>query len=153
MKKKILIGIAVVLVICQFIRPEKNIGEVYGENDITQVINTSSEVKNILDIACMDCHSNNTIYPIYAEIAPASWWLKSHIDDGKKHLNFSEFKNYKLKRQDHKLEEVIEMIEKNEMPLASYTWIHFDAKLTESQKALIIDWAKKGRKQLNYLGE
>lgn len=153
MKKKILLGIAVVLVICQFIRPQKNIGEIYGENDVTKLINTSEDVKNLLNTACMDCHSNNTVYPFYAEIAPASWWLKSHIDDGKKHLNFSDFKTYPLKRQDHKLEEVIEMIEQNEMPLPSYTWIHRNAVLNENQKSLLINWAKEGRKELNYLGE
>lgn len=153
MKKKILLGMAVVLIICQFIRPQKNIGEIYGENDVTKLISTSEDVKNLLNTACMDCHSNNTVYPFYAEIAPASWWLKSHIDDGKKHLNFSDFKTYPLKRQDHKLEEVIEMIEQNEMPLPSYTWIHRNAILNETQKSLLINWAKEGRKELNYLGE
>jgi len=153
MKKKILLGMAVVLIICQFIRPQKNIGEIYGENDVTKLISTSEDVKNLLNTACMDCHSNNTVYPFYAEIAPASWWLKSHIDDGKKHLNFSDFNTYTLKRQDHKLEEVIEMIEQNEMPLSSYTWIHRNAILNETQKSLLINWAKEGRKELNYLGE
>jgi hypothetical protein len=105
-------------------------------------------VKTILNKACMDCHSNNTRYPWYNNIQPVAFWLANHVDEGKEELNFSEFKTYKLKRQDHKLEEVVEMIQEGEMPLSSYTITHGDAKLTESEKQLLINWANEGRKAL-----
>jgi hypothetical protein len=146
--KKVLVVLLVILVVIQFIRPDKNIGNSYGANDVTQAIATSNEVKIILDKACMDCHSNNTSYPWYNNIQPVAFWLANHVDEGKEELNFSEFKTYKLKRQDHKLEEVVEMIQEGEMPLSSYTITHGDAKLTEAEKSLLINWANEGRKAL-----
>jgi len=151
--KKVLVVLLVILVAIQFIRPDKNIGNSYGANDITQAIATSNEVKTILDKACMDCHSNNTAYPWYNNIQPIAFWLNNHVEEGKEELNFSEFKTYKLKRQDHKLEEIVEMIDENEMPLSSYTIIHKEAKLTDSEKQLIIDWANAGRTELGYVPE
>jgi hypothetical protein len=146
--KKVLVVLLVILVVIQFIRPDKNIGNSYGANDVTQAIATSNEVKIILDKACMDCHSNNTSYPWYNNIQPVAFWLANHVDEGKEELNFSEFKTYKLKRQDHKLEEVVEMIQEGEMPLSSYTITHGDAKLTDAEKQLLINWANDGRKAL-----
>lgn len=140
--KKIGIGILVVLVVIQFFRPEKNTAPVITENHIYNVYTTSNEVKTILDKACNDCHTNNTNYPWYASIQPVAWWLNDHIKDGKKHLNFSEYKNYNLRRQYHKMEEVIEEVKGGEMPLNSYTWIHGEAKLSINEKALLTVWAQ-----------
>lgn len=140
--KKIAVGLLVVLVVIQFFRPEKNTELTITENHIYNVYNTSNEVKTILNKACNDCHSNNTNYPWYAAIQPVAWWLNDHIQDGKKHLNFSTYKNYNLRRQYHKMEEVIEEVKGGEMPLNSYTWTHGDAKLTEDEKVLLTGWAQ-----------
>lgn len=149
MFKKILLVLVVIVVIIQFIRPEKN-----ESNDLTYDISTKYEVpenvSNILAVACNDCHSNNTQYPWYANLQPVAWWLNDHIVDGKRHLNFSEFTKSPIARQNHKLEETIEMVEKKEMPLASYTYLglHSEANLTHQQREIIINWAKD---QMAYL--
>ena len=148
-KIKISIGIVAVLVLIQFIHPEKNNGIADGENDITQTVNTSAEVKNILQTSCYDCHSNHTEYPWYANIQPVAGWLAHHVDEGKQELNFSEFKTYKLKRKTHKLKEVVEQLEKAEMPMPSYLWIHKNAVLNQQQKQLLMDWAKQSIVTLN----
>ena len=72
-------------------------------------------------------------------------WINHHVDEGKHELNFTEFASYKKKRQLHKLDEVVEMVEEQEMPLQSYTWIHGNAKLTQEQTKLLIDWAKASK--------
>lgn len=77
-----------------------------------------------------------------------AWWLDDHIMEGKKELNFDAFGNYSLRRQYHKLEEVAEQVEHDEMPLKSYTILHGDAKLTEEQKQTLIDWSASARKQM-----
>jgi hypothetical protein len=100
--------------------------------------------------ACFGCHSNSVEYPAYASIAPISWTVQSHIDEGREELNFSTFTDYELKRQDHKLEECIEYIEKDEMPLGSYTLVHREAALTEAQKNTLIAYFKSVRTKLNY---
>jgi hypothetical protein len=83
-------------------------------------------------------------------VQPAAWFLADHVKDGKKHLNFSEFTNMPLFVQNHKLEEIKEMVEKKEMPLPSYTYLglHKEANLTDVQRQKIIAWAVS---QMNYL--
>jgi hypothetical protein len=141
MIKKILIGLLVILVAIQFIRPEKN-----NSADITKDISTlypmPDSVKVIVDKACADCHTNNTKYPLYAAIQPISFWLADHVNDGKRHFNFNEFASYRLAKQNHKLEEVIEQIKEGEMPLPSYTIIHTEAKLTEAEKETLTKWCQ-----------
>lgn len=148
MIKKILIGLLVVLVVIQFIRPERNVSEIPSQNDIRVHYSVPANVESILKRACYDCHSNNTNYPWYANIQPVLWWLQDHIEEGKEELNFSEFATYSPKKADHKLDEVIEMVEEEEMPLESYTYIHKDAVLSSSEKKLLMDWAADLRKMI-----
>lgn len=145
MVKKILLGLLVVFVVIQFIQPEKNVNKAVQVNHIATKYTVPDTIENLLSVACYDCHSNNTKYPWYNNIQPVAWWLASHVNDGKKHLNFDEFTKYSLKRQDHKLEEVIESQTDHWMPLDSYTWIHKEAKLADAQSKLIIDWANETR--------
>ncbi len=148
MLKKIGYALLAVFIILQFIRPEKNISEVPSENDIRVKYHVPSDVLAILKRSCYDCHSNNTEYPWYANIQPVGWWLKDHVDEGKDELDFSEFGTYSAKKADHKLDEVIELIEDKEMPLESYLIMHGDAELSEDEAAAVITWAKELRTQL-----
>lgn len=152
MLKKILLGLLIVLIIAQFIQPPKNKGAAATTSDITHAVQIPDSVMFLLKTACYDCHSNSTNYPWYSKITPVNWWLKNHIDDGKKHLNFSVFKEYDLKKQDHKLEEIIETVKEHEMPLKSYLWIHSEARLTDSQRATITTWASNARAAISFAG-
>lgn len=154
--RRILTILFVVFIGIQFIQPGKNNQGMDMTNDIASVVTVPDSVHAVLKVACYDCHSNFTNYPWYSNIQPIGWWLKDHVDEGKTKLNFQEFalvkanERYKTAalRQDHKLEEVIETVENGEMPMDSYTWIHKEAKLSEVQKRLIIDWAKSARAEL-----
>jgi Haem-binding domain len=143
MKAKILIGLVILLVVIQFFRPEKNLS---GENtyDISSRYMLSDSVKSILKVSCNDCHSNQTEYPWYAEVQPVAWWLNNHITDGKRQLNLSNFTSRSIADQNHMFEETVEVLEENEMPLSSYTWLglHSQANLTNEQKSTLIRWAK-----------
>ena len=149
MIKKILLALLVLLIIIQFFRPDKN-----ESNDQTYAVSTMykvpQEVDQILQVACNDCHSNKTEYPWYSNFQPAAWWLDEHVQDGKKHLNFSNFTQLPIAVQNHKFEEVIETVEEKEMPLESYTYLglHAEANLSEQQRETLIDWAKS---QMAYL--
>jgi hypothetical protein len=74
-------------------------------------------------------------------VQPVDWWLTNHINEGKRELNFDEFATYNLRRQYHKLDEVMKTVKEEEMPLNSYTWIHKDARLSTDQKNILINWA------------
>lgn len=127
-------------IVIQFFRPAKNKAEGTGKNDITTKYAVPADVQTILKTSCNDCHSNNTVYPWYANIQPVAWWLDDHVKEGKKELNFSEFASYSIRRQYRKLEEINEMVKEGEMPLESYLWIHKDATLTNEQKLALANW-------------
>ena len=143
--KKIAIVLLVVLIGMQFYRPEKNKAEGDYVAAFEAETQPSVEVKQILKTACYDCHSANTEYPWYNNIAPVSYWLADHIEDGKRHLNFSDWENYDSKKKDHKLEEVIEEVKEGKMPLNEYTWTHADANLSEDQISALLAWANNAR--------
>ncbi len=143
--KLILIVALAALVIIQFIRPEKNRAGYETITAFEAETKPSEQVAAILKNNCYDCHSNHTTYPWYAEVAPFSFWLDDHIKHGKGHFNVSEWESYSAKKKDHKLEEVVEMVEKGEMPLDSYTWLHGD--LNEEEAKLVIQWATLARLQ------
>ncbi len=142
--KKVFIGLLVILVVLQAFRPEKNVSA-DKTNDIATIYPVSDEVNAILTKACNDCHSNSTVYPWYAEVQPLAWWLDDHVRDGKKHLNFNEFAKYRIARQYKKLEECIEQVKEEEMPLNSYTVIHTNAKLTDTEKETLYNWCEATR--------
>jgi hypothetical protein len=143
MKKKILIGVVLLLVIIQFFRIDKTNPEVIQENDFITISNPPEDIAAIIKTSCYDCHSNETRYPWYTNISPIAWWVKHHINEGREELNFSEWGTFKEKRQKHKLEECIELIEENEMPLKSYLITHGDAKLSEDERKLLLEWLKE----------
>jgi Haem-binding domain len=142
MLKKILLFLLAALVIIQFLHPERNQSEAVQPNNIAGVYPVPANVKTILEKACIDCHSNNTIYPWYSKIQPVDWWLSHHINEGKDELNFDEFANYNLRRQYHKLEEITKTVKEDEMPIGSYTWIHANARLSAEEKKTLIDWVE-----------
>ncbi len=127
-------------IIIQFIRPAKNKAEGISNNDISKIYAVPADVQSILKTSCYDCHSNNTVYPWYAEIQPAAWWLADHVKEGKKELNFSEFASYRIGRQYRKLEEINGEVKEDKMPLESYLWIHKNSKLSEQQKLTLANW-------------
>lgn len=147
-KKKIGLAVVLVLIIMQFFTIDKTNKIADPSKDLIAITKPNQEVAEILKTSCYDCHSNQTRYPWYANIAPVSWWLKSHVDEASEHLNFSNWGNYSLKKQDHKLEELYEEVEEGEMPLPSYTWLHNEANLSEEQKEKLITWSKSLRAQL-----
>lgn len=140
MLKKILWTLVIALVLIQFIRPAKNIHKVDASNTLAAQVTVPEDIQVILKTACYDCHSDNTAYPWYNYIQPVMWWMTDHVNDGKKHLNFDAFATYSLAKQYHKIEEIKEVIEEDEMPLASYTLIHKDAVLSDIQKQAILKW-------------
>lgn len=139
--KPALWALAGLFVLAQFIRPEKNQSNEHPAH-IRNRFPAPENVETILQAACYDCHSNNTRYPWYTGIQPVAAWIANHVAEGKRELNFSEFTSRRIAIQNHKLEEVIELVRKQEMPLASYTWIHADARLSTPQKNALIAWAQ-----------
>lgn len=150
MIKKILLGLLVLLVLIQFIRPARNNGSATGPADITHYVHVPDTVLQMLKTSCYDCHSNYTKYPWYVNINPIGLWLRSHINEGKEAINFSDLSSFSKRKLDHRLGDIAETVEEHEMPLKSYTLIHTDTKLTEAQIQIIKNWTEAARKEVGY---
>lgn len=102
-----------------------------------------AEVQVILRRACYDCHSNETQWPWYARLAPASFLIGHDVKDGRKELNFSLWDHYEPRRKGRKLKEIAEQVEKNKMPQWYYVALHQAAKLSAADRELVIKWARQ----------
>ncbi len=136
------IGIFLLIVFLgiQFVPTTRNeSGEVLA-TDFVRAFEPPESIGNMLKVSCYNCHSNNTAYPWYNEVQPISWFLEGHIKEAKKELNFSEFGNYSTRKKKSKLKSIISQIKDGKMPLSSYTFIHKDARLSDSDKLELEKW-------------
>ena len=141
MKKKVIVPIALIFGVMQFIPLNRDIEPVEKEHDLIVKTQPTEDIKKILKTACYDCHSNETIYPWYTRVAPFSFWMQHHVNEGKEHLNFSKWGTFSEKKRLHKIDECVELVEEKEMPLSSYTWFyHEEANLTDEQRDNLIKW-------------
>ena len=133
MFKKILIGLLIIFAGIQLITIDRNNPEFDSSKDFISIANPPEDIEKILRVSCYDCHSFETNYPWTSYIAPFSWMIDDHVQEGREHLNFSIWGDYSLEKQDHKLEETIEEVEEGHMPEDSYLIMHGDAELSEEQ--------------------
>ena len=148
MIRNILIVLLILFLAFQFIRPARTNGMASSEKDIAHYVRVPDTVMNILKNSCYDCHSNHTNYPWYTNLNPAGLWMRQHIIYGKKSINFSDLSGFTKKKIVHRLGDIVEQIEKREMPLPSYTFIHRGASLDSGQIRLIKTWTASARKEL-----
>ena len=111
-------------------------------------VNPPQEVLSILKASCYDCHSNETIWPAYSNIAPLSWSIVAHVNDGRDALNFSNWEDIDKKIKIKRLKRAIKTVNNGMMPLSSYLWLHDEAKLTNDQKNTLVEWFKSELKKL-----
>src|SRR5450432_4859697 len=148
MIRKILFAFLIIFLAIQFIRPARNNGMAESATDITHFVHTPDTVLHILKTSCYDCHSNHTEYPWYANINPVGLWLSSHINDGKKAINFSDLSGFTKRKLDHRFGDIAETVKKKEMPLSSYTFIHRYAILDDGQISIIKTWVDSARREI-----
>jgi hypothetical protein len=102
------------------------------------------EVHAVLRRACYDCHSNETRWPFYSYIAPISWLVVEHVNDGRQHLNFSTWNDYDIEEIQEKLKEIWEEVEGGAMPLPQYLWLHSEASLSDQDRQALRLWSTGG---------
>lgn len=127
---KIFFLLAAILVLIQFVPVEKTNPPILKEPNWD-----TNKTRNYAVRACFDCHSNETVWPGYASIAPISWFVIGHVKDGRKHLNFSEWNSKSS-------EEIIDELKAREMPLKSYLLLHPSSKLNDTELNEFIEGMK-----------
>lgn len=146
--KRFFIAALIILFGIQFIQIDKENPIADAGKDFLNSSLVSQEIKSSMQAACYDCHSYKTKYPWYTNISPINYWVKGHIDHGRQKLNFSLWQDYEPKKQHHKLEECIEEIKENHMPLKSYIWMHPQAKLSDQDKEMLLNYFDQKMKVL-----
>jgi hypothetical protein len=140
--KRTLLTFLIVFLLMQFIRPDLD----------NEVIDKDLEIKapdNIMSMfkaSCYDCHSNAATWPWYSNVAPFSWIISEHVNDGRKWLNFSTWEQYTKEEKQKKLKGIYRTVYAA-MPLQSYLFLHEEANLTKEQRSLIREWTGVRKKK------
>lgn len=98
-------------------------------------------VVEVLRVSCYDCHSNETVWPWYAYVAPVSWLVANDVEEARENLNFSAWENLAAAKQAHAAAEMLEEIEEGGMPLPNYLRMHPGARLAAEELAVLEGWA------------
>jgi len=99
----------------------------------------SAEAKAVAAKACYDCHSHETVWPWYTNVAPSSWLVQRDVDEGRDHLNFSEWPEGAAIVTDAIGAKIAEVVTEGEMPPLQYRLIHGDARLSDAERKLLAD--------------
>ncbi len=151
--RNILIGLVALFLLIQLVP--------YGRNhDNPPVVKEpnwdSAQTRELAARACFDCHSHENEWPLYSNVAPVSWFVYHHVEDGRKYLNFSDWGNFEShshshshsddeatnqdeNKQDKLIGEITKSIKRGSMPLDEYLWLHPEADLSNEEKTQLIE--------------
>ena len=135
-QKKVWTGIGIAFLALQLVPIDRENPPVESE------VSAPEEVREVLERACYDCHSNESRWPWYGYIAPTSWLVAYDIDEARDHMNFSTWNQYDEDEQIDMIEEVWEEVEEGEMPPFFYTPLHPSAQLDEKDRAVLREWSE-----------
>lgn len=131
------LSLLVAPVVIQFVPVDTSNPPVIGD------VPTSPAVKAVLRRACYDCHSNETEWPWYAQVAPFSWLIARDVRKGRAELNFSTWNQYSTQQRVKKLKETWEEVTAGKMPPWLYLPAHREARLSAEDRALLTQWARQ----------
>jgi hypothetical protein len=153
----VVVGV-IALIVIQFVPVERTNPPVVSEPKWN-----SAETRALAERACFDCHSNQTKWPWYSQIAPVSWFVANHVREGRDKLNFSEWgvstrassegvgeaeegereaAEYGERGEQAEPDEIVEEVEKGKMPLPNYLLLHPEARLSPAETEALIGGLK-----------
>ena len=140
--RRAVLGLVVLGIAAQLYRPARTNPPADPTNAITAAAAVPAEAAAVLTRSCYDCHSNETRWPWYSNVAPISWGVIGHVSEGRSRLNFSAFGAYTPAKRVALLEKVCEEVREGGMPLGSYLLVHADARLSDADRKAICDWTR-----------
>ena len=130
-----LMGLIVALLLAQFVPVDRT------NPPVETWVDAPADVVAVLERACYDCHSNETVWPTYSRVAPISWLVANHVHEGRESVNYSTWNRYSAEERAELLEESWEEVEEGEMPEKGYTLLHSQARLSDADRSLLRSWA------------
>jgi hypothetical protein len=131
-----------VLILIQFVGPARTNPPSDPEKAMAKHVAVPADVQSILDRSCQNCHSNKTVWPSYSHVAPVSWNVIWHVNDGRDSMNMSDWPSGPEEAADL-LDGICKEVKKGKMPMPQYTWMHGEAKLTDADRTRLCQWADK----------
>jgi Haem-binding domain len=148
MKKRISLIVVALVVLIQLYRPAKT----NPPEDATKTLHATAQmppdVAEAVNRSCSDCHTNRTSWPKYSYVAPVSWLVVDDVNEGRRHVNFSEWGTYSAERQQKKLGDICDEVKDGGMPLRQYTWMHTGTALTQQQRDAVCAWTKAEQQRI-----
>ena len=135
------VAAVVVMAGIQFVRPPRTNPATDPARTLAARMEVPPAAAAVLERACRDCHSNETRWPWYSNLAPVSWWVIDHVDHGRSHFNYSDWARYERSDALRLLRNVCDMSRQEKMPMPSYLVMHRSARLSERDVAALCDWA------------
>jgi len=148
--KKIIFWTLVAFALIQFFPIDRTNKPVDSAANFVDARKTPEKIRTLLKNACYDCHSDETVYPKYAFIAPVSWSVKSHVNEGREHLNFSTWETYNKDLKENMITKSIQTIQSKAMPMPGYIVYHKEANLSEAERALLVQYFEEMLKTKAY---
>ncbi|MBI2427949.1 MAG: heme-binding domain-containing protein [Ignavibacteriales bacterium] len=143
----------VIFVLIQFIQPNRDNPQFDPAMTMQAELNVPANIVSLLDRGCYDCHSNETRWPFYAYVAPASWLVSYDVSEGRKHFNMSEWGKYRMSKKASILGGINSAVKEKEMPLPKYIPLHPEADLTDAERDTLAAWAQSAAEELMGGGE
>lgn len=136
------VAVVIILAGIQVVRPARTNPVTVPDRALPARMPVSDEAAAVLDRACRDCHSNDTRWPWYSNIAPVSWFVIDHVNHGRSHFNYSDWAKYDQLESRRLLENACAFARKQTMPLNSYLVMHRGARLTDLDVVALCDWTE-----------
>ena len=129
-------AVAALVLAIQLVRPARTNPPTDPSATLQAQMLIPGDVASVLERSCRDCHSNETRWPWYSNVAPVSWWVIDHVNHGRSHFNVSQWAKYKSEEQRTLLARSCELSRKGAMPLPSYLRMH-DAAMSAADIAAL----------------
>ena len=147
---RILLVLFLIFIGIQLVRPERTNPAADPKLSIASAaaVVPDERVTSVLERSCFDCHSNQTRWPWYSQVAPISWTVANDVEEGRDHLNFSTWGSYSTEDKLHALKDLCEEVTEGKMPPGNYLMTHGDADLSEVEREFLCQWANQERARL-----
>jgi hypothetical protein len=149
--KSLLLLVAGVAVVSFFIHPFGRVKAAVSPKPLFSGATIDAPVVNVMQRSCESCHSEQTAWPWYSYVPPASWMVEKDVHEGREHFNMSHWDEYSAQKQTEILSEISANVRNKQMPLPRYLLLHSEAKLSDADISLIDHWSHAERKRLRVL--
>jgi hypothetical protein len=137
--------VLVLLLVCQLVPANRRNPAIDPSKTIYATENVPPVVKTVLERSCKNCHSNETSWPWYSYVAPASWVIAHDVHQARKAMNLSEWGSYAAKRKEEKLEDICEQLTNGDMPDPKYALFHRSARISREELGAVCQWTEDAR--------